>query len=73
MSGNSKNVIKAIEYANENGGKTFGICGYGGGELKKISRKSLSIDCTDMQKVEDVYVILVHYVMQYLLLKLSSH
>lgn len=73
MSGNSKNVIKAIEYTNENRGKIFGICGYGGGELKKVSRKSLSVICRDMQKVEDVHVILIHCVMQYLLLKLSSH
>lgn len=71
-SGNSKNVVKAIEYANENKGKTFGICGYGGGELKRVCRKSLSIACTDMQKVEDIHVILVHCVMQYLLSRLSN-
>lgn len=71
-SGNSKNVIKATEYANENGARTFGICGYGGGELKKICQKSLSIDSIDMQKVEDIHMILVHCTMQYLQLKLSN-
>ena len=65
-SGNSRNVLKAIDYANENGGRTFGICGYGGGELRRVCGKSLSLDCTDMQKVEDAHFVLIHCVMQYL-------
>ena len=36
-SGNSKNVLKAIEYANNNGGITVGLTGYNGGRLKEIS------------------------------------
>mgnify|MGYP000865275520 CR=1 FL=1 len=33
-SGNSENVIKAVEYANSKGNKTIGILGFGGGKLK---------------------------------------
>lgn len=65
-SGNSNNVLKAIDYANKNRGKTFGICGFGGGELKNISQKSLVIHSNDMQKVEDLHIIMFHCVMQYL-------
>jgi len=65
-SGNSRNVLKAIEYARENGGRTFGICGYGGGELSKACSKSISLESMDMQKVEDAHVVLIHCVMQYL-------
>lgn len=65
-SGNSRNVLKAVEYANELGSRTFGICGYGGGELKKACGKSLSLESMDMQKVEDAHVVLIHCVMQYL-------
>lgn len=65
-SGNSRNVLKAVDYANRQGGRTFGICGYGGGELKTACSQSLSLDCMDMQKVEDAHVILIHCVMQYL-------
>ena len=65
-SGNSRNVLKAVDYANANGGRTFGICGYGGGELKKACGKSLSLESMDMQKVEDAHVVLIHCVMQYL-------
>ena len=37
-SGNSKNVLKAVEYANSNNADTLSLCGFDGGELKKISK-----------------------------------
>jgi D-sedoheptulose 7-phosphate isomerase len=64
-SGNSKNVLKTIEYANARGGRTFGICGYGGGTLAKIAHQSLVIRSTDMQKVEDLHFVVLHCIMQY--------
>jgi D-sedoheptulose 7-phosphate isomerase len=64
-SGGSKNVLKAVEYANNHGGKTFGICGYGGGPLKQLARKSLVIHSNDMQKVEDLHLIVLHCAMQH--------
>ena len=65
-SGNSKNVLKVIEYSNNNKIKTFGICGFGGGKLKDIAQKSIVIKSNDMQKVEDLHVIIFHCAMQYL-------
>jgi len=65
-SGNSNNVLKAIEYANKNGGKTFGICGFEGGRLKNIAQKSIVINSNDIQKVEDLHLIVFHCAMQYL-------
>lgn len=59
-SGNSKNVLKAIEYANANNGVTIGITGYDGGELRKISRYSVNTNINDMQISEDVHMILDH-------------
>ena len=64
-SGNSKNVLKAVEYANNHGGRSFGICGYGGGMLKQIAHKSFVVHSHDMQKVEDLHIIVLHCVMQY--------
>lgn len=64
-SGNSENVLRAIRYGNENGGRTFGICGCGGGKLKDIAQKSLVINSNDMQKVEDSHLIILHCVMQW--------
>jgi D-sedoheptulose 7-phosphate isomerase len=65
-SGNSKNVIKAIEYANEKKNITVGITGYGGGKLKEIASISVNANKNDMQISEDVHMILVHLMMKML-------
>jgi len=63
-SGNSKNVIKAIEYAKSNGAKTIGFCGYDGGKLKQIVDTSLHVPLNDMQISEDLHIIFVHALMR---------
>jgi D-sedoheptulose 7-phosphate isomerase len=63
-SGNSENVIRAVRYANENGGTTLGLCGYRGGKLKDISQHVVWADVDDMQLSEDVHAIFGHIVMQ---------
>ena len=65
-SGNSENVIRAIEYANEHEAVTVGLCGYSGGRLKEKARHSVHVNVNDMQKVEDVHLILGHLAMQIL-------
>lgn len=66
-SGNSKNVIKAVEYAKRQGTETFSLCGFGGGALYKINPKnSVLIKIKDMQVVEDCHVIVFHMVVQIL-------
>lgn len=65
-SGNSENVLQAITYAKENGAKTIGLSGFGGGKLSHLSDISLVASVNDMQKVEDVHMIVVHMLMQYL-------
>lgn len=62
-SGNSTNVVKAIEWANDNGGKTFSLVGYSGGKLKQVSQRSIHVDIENMQIVEDIHIILNHMVM----------
>lgn len=73
-SGNSENVIKAIEFANENGGITIGFSGFDGGKLSEIAQLSLVVPTNDMQKCEDIHLILCHLIMQTMnnLLKMSS-
>lgn len=65
-SGNSENVIKAIEYANKNGGITVGLTGYNGGRLKEISQYSVHIPVDDMQITEDLHMVLDHCMMKIL-------
>ncbi len=64
-SGNSKNIINVINYANKAGARTFGIIGCDGGKLKDIAQISLIVRSFDMQKIEDCHMILSHLTMQY--------
>lgn len=63
-SGNSENVIRAVEYANQNGGVTLGLCGFSGGRLKQIAHHHVWAAVDDMQLSEDVHAIFGHIVMQ---------
>ncbi len=63
-SGNSENVIRAVQYANQNAAITLGLCGYRGGTLKEISQHVLWVDIDDMQLSEDIHAIFGHMVMQ---------
>lgn len=62
-SGNSKNVINAIEYAKECGVKTLGFCGFSGGKLREIADESFYVNLNNMQVVEDMHLILNHLLM----------
>lgn len=59
-SGNSMNVIKAIEYANKNGGITIGLSGYDGGKLLKCAQENINVPSYYMQRVEDTHLIIGH-------------
>jgi D-sedoheptulose 7-phosphate isomerase len=59
-SGNSANVVKAIEYANENEGVTIGISGYDGGALLKSAKVNIHAPSHYMQRVEDIHLLLEH-------------
>ena len=63
-SGNSENVIRAVDYANTNGAQTLGLCGYDGGRLKVKAQHSIWVAVEDMQLSEDVHAIFGHIVMQ---------
>lgn len=65
-SGNSKNVIKAIEWANLNGGVTVGISGYDGGKMKPMCKFNVHVPVMDMQITEDIHMVLVHCIMKIL-------
>lgn len=63
-SGNSENVLQAIQYANDHHGTTIGLSGYSGGKLSTLVDVSLVADIQDMQKTEDVHMIVIHMIMQ---------
>lgn len=65
-SGNSKNVLKAIDYANQKGNITVGITGYDGGILRKTAKYSINTNINDMQISEDIHLVLSHIAMRML-------
>jgi D-sedoheptulose 7-phosphate isomerase len=65
-SGNSENVIRAIQYANDHGGRTLGLCGFSGGRLKALVHHPIWVAVDDMQLCEDTHAIFGHIVMQVL-------
>jgi len=63
-SGNSENVIRAVDYANGIGCETLGLCGYSGGRLKEKAQHVVWAAVDDMQLCEDVHALFGHVVMQ---------
>lgn len=59
-SGNSENIIRAVDYANTNGAITIGFSGFNGGLLKKKAKVNLHVPIDDMQISEDFHVIAMH-------------
>lgn len=62
-SGNSPNILRAVEWANAHGLRTFALTGYDGGKLKKLAQKSLHVRLADMGMVESLHLLLFHYVL----------
>lgn len=63
-SGNSANVIKAVEYAKEEGCKVVGVTGYDGGKLRKLADYSMHVPADDMQVAEDLHMVFDHMMMR---------
>lgn len=72
-SGNSENVIKAVNYAKKQGCKIIGMTGYTGGRLKELSDVSLHVPLDNMQITEDVHIIFNHMMMYILCGELSGY
>ena len=63
-SGNSRNVINAINYANAHGGITLGLLGFDGGKVIGLCRHAVVVPSNDMQLCEDVHLMFGHMVMK---------
>ena len=62
-SGNSANVLNAVDWANRHGLTTFGLTGFDGGNLKQIQRDGIHIPIDDMGIVESIHLCLFHWVL----------
>jgi D-sedoheptulose 7-phosphate isomerase len=62
-SGNSPNVLNAVEWARDHGMKTWGITGYDGGKLKSLADAKVHVPLDDMGMVESVHLVLFHWIL----------
>ena len=59
-SGNSANVVNAMEWAKANGAVTIALTGYNGGKLKQIAEYGIHVPVDDMQITEDLHMVFDH-------------
>ena len=62
-SGNSMNVVNAIDYANSCGVPTIGITGFNGGKVRAMTQYHMHVPVDNMQFTEDLHLIFDHMMM----------
>ncbi len=61
-SGNSANVLRAVQLARQSGGITIGLAGFDGGALQHMVDVPIVVPCYCMEQIEDVHLILCHLI-----------
>ncbi|MEN6568367.1 MAG: SIS domain-containing protein [Veillonellales bacterium] len=64
-SGNSPNLVEAVNYANSINATTIGILGFNGGKLKELTQANIVVDNFNYGQVEDIHLIVGHVISQY--------
>lgn len=63
-SGNSPNILKALQECKKIGCKSYAVLGFDGGSAITLADVSIHVPCNDMQICEDIQLILGHYIIQ---------
>lgn len=73
-SGNSLNLVRAVEYANAHGGTTVGLLGFDGGLLKTLCHLAVVVETPSGEygPVEDLHLMIDHVVTTYLMRRLRA-
>ena len=64
-SGNSPNVIRALEYANSIGCRTIALTGRDGGKLAPLAQLSIEVQAPHMGRIEDAHMMVCHMIGYY--------
>jgi D-sedoheptulose 7-phosphate isomerase len=70
-SGNSPNILKAVEWANRHDITTFGCTGFTGGKLQTLAHHNLHVPLDDMGIVETIHLAAFHWVVDHLHARIS--
>ena len=71
-SGNSPNVVKAIETAKSLKMKTIALTGFNGGKARELADISLHVDINEYEAAEDVHQAIMHMIAKYIRTKNSG-
>jgi len=71
-SGNSNNVVKAMQYAKEQGATTIAFCGFKGGRIKEIADIVIHSKAMDMEIAEDVHMIVFNIIKKEMINRLHT-
>ncbi|MBV8076594.1 MAG: SIS domain-containing protein [Planctomycetaceae bacterium] len=71
-SGNSPNILKAVEWANKNGLTTVGVTGFGGGKLKPLAHYNVHAGIDDMGIVESLHQVVFHWIIDDIYRRISG-
>lgn len=69
----SQNLLKGIQYAKDNGGKTIAFSGFDGGPLAKLSDIPLIVPINSTPHVEGLHCVLAHALVFGLMEKIAEH
>ncbi|MZG29929.1 MAG: D-sedoheptulose 7-phosphate isomerase [Nitrospinae bacterium] len=61
-SGNSKNVVRALEKANSIGAETIGLLGNNGGKIKEVANLSIVVPSNDTARIQEVHITIGHII-----------
>jgi D-sedoheptulose 7-phosphate isomerase len=70
-SGNSKNVLNALQVAREAGATTLGISGFQGGGMKSLCDICAVVPSNNMQIIEDVHLAMAHSIFRIVYSRMS--
>ena len=70
-SGNSTNIVRAVEFANETGIPVISLLGFDGGLIAKISKKPIIVKSDDMQIIENTHLTIVHWFLKAVSLRIE--
>ena len=65
-SGNSPNIVKALQWCKGNGVQSFAVLGFSGGQCKALADVPIHVPVDDMQISEDLQLVVGHLLMQWL-------
>ena len=71
-SGNSKNVVNALAYANKNSATTVAMSGFKGGEIAKIATINVHAPVMDMEVTEDIHMVIFNIVKKQMMARLMG-